>query len=568
MGGNAVAADQEQNGHERTGHEQSDWLVCRGCRGLIYRRRFADSLSVCPSCAHHARLPAHARLEALLDPDSIRPLAAVPAPTPFDPLEFVDTVPYPERVAAARARTGLDEAVVCAEGRIEGHEVVVAVMDFDFFGGSLGSATGELITRAAEVSLARRVPFLVVTASGGARMQEGLFSLMQMAKTAQVFAELDEAGVLSVVLITDPTYAGVAASFASLGDVLIAEPGARMGFAGRRVIEQTIGERLPADFQTAEFLFGHGLIDAIGSRQQHRAMLGRLFSLRQDAVAAPEAVPGAIVTDPARLPEHEAWTAVQRARDLGRPTTLEYVSYLLDGFLELHGDRIGGDCPAIVGGIGHFAGMPIMLIGHQKGHSTADLLARNFGRATPEGHRKAARLMRMAAKLGLPIVTLIDTQGAEPGISAEENGQAIAIAESLRLMSGLPVPIVAVVTGEGGSGGALALGVADRVLALENAVYSIISPEGCAAILWHDASQGPRAAAALRVTSRELLRLGLVDGVVPEPQDGTQTDPALAAQYLRDAITSALSELVGRDPADLVNSRRARFRRIGSDAYL
>ena len=564
MGGNAVAADQEQ-----TGTEPTDWLVCRGCRGLIYRRRFVDSLSVCPSCGHHARLSAHTRLEALLDPDSIRLLGAKPTPTPFNPLEFVDTVPYPERVSAARARTGLDEAVVCAEGRIEGHEVVVAVMDFDFFGGSLGSATGELITRAAERSLARRVPFLVVTASGGARMQEGLFSLMQMAKTAQVFAELDEAGILSVVLITDPSYAGVAASFASLGDVLIAEPGARMGFAGRRVIEQTIGERLPADFQTAEFLFGHGLIDAIGSRQQHRAMLGRLFSLRHDALSPPAAVPGAIVTDPAGLPEHEeAWAAVQRARDLGRPTTLEYVSYLLDGFLELHGDRIGGDCPAIVGGVGHLAGLPVMLIGHQKGHSTADLLARNFGRATPEGHRKAARLMRMAAKLGLPIVTLIDTQGAEPGISAEENGQAIAIAESLRLMSGLPVPIVAVVTGEGGSGGALALGVADRVLALENAVYSIISPEGCAAILWHDASQGPRAAAALRVTSGELLRLGLVDGVVPEPEDGTQTDPALAAQYLRDAITSALSELVGRDPVDLVNSRRARFRRVGSDACL
>ena len=544
--------------------QQIDWLVCAGCRALIYGRRFADTQSVCPNCAHHGRVPARIRLDLLFDPGSTQPLGT--HPQLFDPLEFVDTLPYPDRLIEARERTGLTEAVVCAEGTIEGHPVVAAVMDFDFLGGSLGSATGELITQAAETALTRRCPFLVVTASGGARMQEGLFSLMQMAKTAQAFAELDEAGILTVSLITDPTYAGVAASFASLSDVMIAEPGARMGFAGRRVIEQTIRQTLPANFQTAEFLLARGLVDTVRSRALHRATLGRLFSLREGAQNLPAAAPDAIVRDLERLPEREAWTAVQCARDLGRPTTLDYVSYLLDGFLELHGDRISGDCPAVVGGVGRLDGVPVMLIGHQKGHTTADLVARNFGRASPQGHRKAARLMRMAAKLGLPIVTLIDTQGAEPGISAEENGQSIAIAENLRLMSGLPVPVVAVVTGEGGSGGALAFGLADRVLALENAVYSIISPEGCAAILWRDASQGPRAAAALRLNARELLRFGLIDGVVPEPEDGSQTDPARAAQYLQAAITSALSELLGKDPADLVQSRRARFRRIGADA--
>ncbi|GII80972.1 hypothetical protein Sru01_59540 [Sphaerisporangium rufum] len=542
----------------------ADWLICSGCRSLVYRRRFADDLHVCPSCGHHDRLSAPQRLALLLDEGSAVLLDPVPAV--FDPLEFTDSRPYPDRLREAHETTGLSEAVVCARGTVRGRPVVAAVMDFRFLGGSLGSATGELIVRAAETALAERVPLLLVTASGGARMQEGLFSLMQMAKTSQAMAELDEAGILTITLVTDPTYGGVAASFTTLPDIMIAEPGARLGFAGRRVIEQTIGQTLPADFQTAEFLLAHGLIDMIQPRRQLRDTLARLLSLGGPREPAPAAVVGAIVTDPALLRPREAWTAVRLARELGRPTTLDYAGYLLDGFVELHGDRMSADCPAIVGGVGRLDGLPIMLIGHQKGHGTHELIARNFGRATPEGHRKVARLMRTAAKLGLPIVTFIDTQGAEPGLRAEENGQAVAIAENLRLMSGLPVPVVAVVTGEGGSGGALALGVADRVLACENAVYSIISPEGCAAILWRDAAEAPRAAAALRVDARELLRLGLIDGVVPEPDGGAHTDPARAAAHLRAAITSALAELVPVDGAQLVRDRRAKFRRHGAQA--
>ncbi|WP_433254667.1 acetyl-CoA carboxylase, carboxyltransferase subunit beta [Streptosporangium sp. CA-135522] len=542
----------------------SDWLACPSCRSLVYRRRFADELSVCPDCGHHGRLPAPDRLSMLLDEGSSRLLEW--EPTEFDPLGFVDSRPYPERLREARRDTGLAEAVLCARGTLGGQPVMTAVMDFRFLGGSLGSAAGELITRAAETALAERVPLLLVTASGGARMQEGLFSLMQMAKTSQALAELDEAGILTVTLITDPTYAGVAASFATLTDVMIAEPGARMGFAGRRVIEQTIGQILPADFQTAEFLLSHGLIDVIQPRRQQRAALGRLLSLQQPRPSRLPVTADAVIDDPARLRSQETWATVRLARELGRPTTLDYAGYLLDGFMELHGDRMSADCPAIVGGIGWLEGLPVMLIGHQKGHATHEVIARNFGRATPEGHRKVARLMRTAAKLNLPIVTLIDTQGAEPGLTAEEHGQAIAIAENLRLMSGLPVPIVSIVTGEGGSGGALALGVADRVLACENAVYSIISPEGCAAILWRDAAEAPRAAAALRIDARELLRLGLVDGVVPEPDGGAHTDPARAAGYLRAAVTSTLAELLPLDGERLVRARRARFRRHGAQA--
>jgi len=551
---------------------ESAWVRCDRCVTLIYDKRFSRALQVCPDCGSHARLTAGQRVEHLLDPGSAVPLDHVE--TVRDPLGFVDSRPYPERLSEAQAETGLDEAVLCVRGAIEGRPVVVAAMDFRFLGGSLGCGVGAMIAEAARTSLREHIPLLLITASGGARMQEGVLALMQMAKTAQALAELDEAGVLVLSLITDPTYGGVAASFATLADVIIAEPGARLGFAGRRVIEQTIGENLPADFQSAEFLLEHGLIDDIVPRAGLRAVLGQLLALQDAAPAAPHEgepdhgladapdEPIARVMD--RLPGTDAWTSVQLARHPERPSTLDYTAFLLDGFHELHGDRIGEDCAAVVGGPGRLGGRPIMLIGHEKGGD--DLAARKrrrFGMPGPGGYRKAARLMRMAAKLGLPVVTLIDTPGAYPGTEAERNGQAVAIAENLRLMARLPVPIVAVVTGEGGSGGALALAVADRVLVCENGIYSVISPEGCAAILWKDSGLAPAAAAALRVGAGDLLRLGVVDGVVPEPDGGAHTDPPRAAALLGAALSAALKELEPWDPERLVRERNERFHRFG-----
>ncbi|GGV39995.1 hypothetical protein GCM10010182_75630 [Actinomadura cremea] len=541
----------------------TDWVRCGACGTLLYVRRFVRNLRVCSECGHHARLGAAERIAMLLDPGSVRPLPV--EAVPYDPLGFADVRPYPDRLRDARERTGADEAVRAVRGTIEGAPVVAAVMDFPFLGGSLGSAAGELVTRAAEAALADRTPLLLVTASGGARMQEGALSLMQMAKTSAALAALDEAGVLTIAVLTDPTYGGVAASFATLADVLLAEPGARMGFAGPRVIEQTIRQELPADFQTAEFLAAHGVVDRIAPRAELRPTLGRLLALGRPG-AAPRPAGGALVTDPAGLPERDPAAAVRLARDLDRPTTLDYAFSLLDGFLELHGDRHRADCPAIVGGVGALDGVPVMLIGHQKGHTPAELSARNFGMAGPEGYRKAARLMRLAAKLGLPVVTLIDTPGAYPGVEAEEGAQALAIAENLRLMAGLPVPVVAVVTGEGGSGGALALGVADRVYALADAVYSVISPEGCAAILWNDAGRAAEAARALRIGGPDLLRFGIVDGCVPEPPGGAQADPAGAAERLRRVLLDALADLADVPPGDLVRARRNRFRAFGRDA--
>ncbi len=271
-----------------------------------------------------------------------------------------------------------------------------------------------------------------------------------------------------------------------------------------------------------------------------------------------------MVRDPGRLPEADAWEQVRRARELSRPTTLDYLTTAFTDFLELHGDRASGDCPAVVGGVGRLDGRPVMVIGQQKGHTAAELARRNFGMPRPSGYRKAARLMRLAEKLRLPVVTLIDTPGAFPGADAEERGQAVAIAENLRLMASLTVPVVTVVIGEGGSGGALALAVANRVLAFSSAVYSVISAEGCAAILWNDPTAAPRAAAALQVGARDLLRLGVVDGVIVEPDGGVGADPLGAADMLRRAVSAALRELDGLAPAQLRADRRARFRQCGS----
>ncbi|WP_406104431.1 acetyl-CoA carboxylase carboxyltransferase subunit alpha [Micromonospora globbae] len=560
--------------------EEQLWSRCAGCATLLYRKRLRRNLDVCPECGAHARLSAPDRLRQLVDPGSFRPLPDPPADV--DPIGFVDVVPYPHRLTAARAGTGLGEAVVCGTATLGGHPAALAVMDFRFLGGSLGCAVGELITRAAERALDDRVPLILVTASGGARMQEGVLSLMQMATVSQAVAALREAGLLTVSVLTDPTYGGVAASFATNTDVVVAESGARMGFAGPRVIRQVTGRALPEGFQTADFLLRHGQVDMVVPRRALRARLVALLAAARGgrtpapgpgdpaAPAARRPVPrqqpagAGRDTAPADATDGDPWATVRLARHPGRPTTLDYLDSAFDGFVELHGDRLGGDCPAVVGGLARLDGRPVMVIGHQKGHTTAELVARNFGMASPAGHRKALRLMRLAARWGLPVVTLVDTPGADPGVGAEEQGQAAAIAESILALTVLPTPVVAVITGEGGSGGALALAVADRVLMLAHAVYSVISPEGCAAILWPDRSAAPQAARALRLTAPDLHRLGVVDEIVPEPPGAAHDDPEATAAAVRDAVRANLLPLLDVPPATLVRRRRQRFRRFGA----
>jgi len=272
-----------------------------------------------------------------------------------------------------------------------------------------------------------------------------------------------------------------------------------------------------------------------------------------------------ITSDAPAPPElHPAWKRVQLARHPKRPHSLDYIDRLFTDFQELHGDRSFADDPAIVAGMARFDGRPIVIVAEEKGRNTKERLQRNFGMPKPEGYRKSLRIMQLAAKFGRPVITFLDTTGAYPGIDAEERGQAEAIARNLREMSRLAIPVIVVVIGEGGSGGALALGVGNTVLMFENAVYSVISPESCASIIYRDSGKAERAAAALRLTAEDLDQLGLIDTIIPEPEGGAQEDPEAAAENLRQALRHSLLDLAALSGEQLVEHRYAKFRKMGN----
>ncbi|WP_219511660.1 acetyl-CoA carboxylase, carboxyltransferase subunit beta [Nonomuraea ceibae] len=524
---------------------EGTWLRCQGCAVLLHHEALARHEHTCPNCGRHFPVRALDRVAMLADPGSFTERHANLAP--LDPLGFTDRLAYPDRLARAQARTGLNDAVVTGLATLGGRPVALAVMEFAFFGGSMGSVVGEKVARIAGDALRGRVPLVVVSASGGARMQEGVLALLQMAKTAEAVRSLRQAGVPFVSVLADPVYGGVAASFAGLGDVIVAEEGARAGFAGPRVIEQTIRQELPPGFQTAEFLLEHGHVDRVERRQELRGLLDRVLGiLSGERDAAPPAEPSA--EHPAG--DLDAWETVRLARDPGRPNARRRVEELFTGFVELHGDRQGGDDPAILGGLARLDGLPVVVVAHHKGADTAENVARNFGMPHPAGYRKAMRLFRLAERHRLPVVTLVDTPGAYPGVAAEEGNQSGAIAECLLLAAGLRTPVLSVITGEGGSGGALALAVGDRLLIQEHAVFSVISPEGAASILYGTAARAPETARALKLRGADLRALGVVDAVVPERNLG----PTLA-RHLRD--------LLGVPIDDLVAARRGRLRSYG-----
>jgi acetyl-CoA carboxylase carboxyl transferase subunit beta len=522
------------------------------------------SLWLCPTCGAHLVMPARDRIASLADPGTFKEFdrRLISA----DPLRFADQRAYRARLLEARRRTGLQEAVVVGQARMGGLPVVLAVFDFEFMGGTMGSVVGEKVANAFEIATKRRLPVITVTSSGGARMQEGMLSLMQMAKTAATRARHHAAGVVYISVLGHPTFGGVAASFASLGDILIAEPGAQIGFVGPRVIEATVGETLPPDSHRAERLYAGGMIDLLLDRKVLRETLLYLVRhLRQQPStrAKVERLPAAPAGDG---PRRGAWDVVQIARHPQRPSSSGYIRRLVTSFVELHGDRQYGDDPSIIGGLGEIDGQTVVVVGHERRAPADPAGARESahqGMAYPEGYREALRLMRLAAKFRLPLLTLIDTPGAYPGFDAERRGIAQALAQNLQTMSVLPIPIVSVVIGEGGSGGALALAVADRVLMQEHAFYSVIAPEAAAAILYRDASRAPDVARALKLTAADLLRLRVIDGIIPEPPGGAHTDPDAAAAALRRYVLAALGELSRIPPRKLLAQRYEKYRHMG-----
>jgi acetyl-CoA carboxylase carboxyl transferase subunit beta len=584
------------------------WTQCPDCHEMLFNKKLEKSLRVCGSCGHHFRIGARARLAVLLDQGSF--VEQDPGLVSVDPLGFVDQKAYPDRVAAAQQKTGLRDAAVWGTGAIAGIRVAICALDFGFMGGSMGSVVGEKVARAAEAALGERIPLIVVSASGGARMQEGTLALMQLAKTLAAIERLGIAGVPYISVLTDPTTGGVFASFAAVGDVNVAEPDALIGFAGARVSAGTIAEELPPGFQRSEFLLAHGFLDRIVTRADLRDELATILGLLRprpprpvangridpddggdaraaqageaeaaaavdhrdgptpDGVQAPSTssvLPALPADEEGRTAAAEdVWARVRRARDLRRPHTLELLEGVTDRFVELHGDRLFADDEAIVAGLASIDGRNVVVIGHQKGAETDENIRRNFGMPHPEGYRKAMRLMELAERFGMPVVTFVDTPGAYPGTGSEERGVAEAIARSVALMTRLRTPIVVVITGEGGSGGALAVAVGDVVVALENAVYSVISPEGCASILWRTSDKASIAALSMRMSAEDQRALGVVDLIVTEPADGAQADPAAAAAAIRETVAGELARLALLPVGELVNLRYARYRDLGA----
>ena len=573
------------------------WTKCPTCETMLFNKQLDKALRVCTVCGHHFRLSAAARLEQLLDPGTWTERDS--GLQSVDRLGFVDQKPYPDRLIAAQTSTGMRDAAVWGTAALGGTPVAICIMDFGFMGGSMGAVVGEKVARAAEYALESRTPLIVVSASGGARMQEGTLALMQLVKTLAAIERLRGAGVPFLSVLSDPTTGGVFASFAAVGDINIAEPNALIGFAGSRVAAGTIAQELPVGFQRSEFLFKHGFIDRVVARPDLRDELAALLRLLPVRSALPAGTPPDIEGETAGFrpfsflsslaervgeragggddapdgsvgpsagddPRDAVWARVQLARNLRRPRTLEFVQAMTDGFVELHGDRLFGDDAAMVAGLARLDGRCVAVIGQQKGADTDENIRRNFGMPHPEGYRKAMRVMELAERFGLAVITFVDVPGAHPGPESEERGIAEAIARSISLMSRLRTPIVTVITGEGGSGGALAIAAGDVIIALENAVYSVISPEGCAAILWRSADEASTAALAMKMTAQDQLALGVIDIVVPEPGEGAHADPAETARRLRTIVLDRLAALDSMTIDQLLESRYRRYRALGS----
>ena len=545
------------------------WLKCPKCGEVVYRDDVKAYGYVCPKCEGYFRIGTRTRIRMVADPGTFQEW--------FTDLETENPLEYPgyeEKIADLQEKTKLHEAVTVGKCMVHGLETVLGVCDARFLMGSMGYVVGEKITRAFERATEEKLPVVLFTSSGGARMQEGIVSLMQMAKTSAAIRKHSEAGLFYLPVLTDPTTGGVTASFAMLGDVILAEPGALIGFAGPRVIAQTIGQKLPEGFQRAEFLVEKGIIDGVVERQELKETVWKLLNVHQESMQyihygdtqnvenLPEIRSSRGKATGCDKKELTAWERVEISRSKERPTTLSYVQQVFDDFLELHGDRAFRDDGAVIGGIAMFGGQPVTVIGQQKGKNVKENIYRNFGMASPEGYRKALRLMKQAEKFGRPVVTFVDTPGAACGIEAEERGQGEAIARNLLEMSGIQTPMVSILIGEGGSGGALGLAVTDEVWMMENATYSILSPEGFASILWKDGKRAKEASEVMKITAKDLKKLQIIEKVIREPESANEENLPEIAEEIRKDLDGFLRKSCQKTRAQIVEERYERFRRM------
>ena len=539
---------------------------CNKCGGAIIAEDVKKDHYICPKCGGYFRVHARRRIEMITDEGSFEEWDS--DLQGGNPLEYKG---YEEKLKKLQEKTGLSEAVVTGKAKIDGREAAIGVCDGRFLMASMGWAVGEKITRAVERATKEKLPVIIFACSGGARMQEGIVSLMQMAKTSAALERHSKAGLLYVSILTEPTTGGVTASFAMLGDIILAEPGALIGFAGPRVIEQTIRQKLPKGFQRAEFLVEHGFVDDIVRRENLKETLGKILEMHEisnssdDSIDEMHSAKSSSESDFGSAdinPYLTAWDRVQLSRKIDRPSGSDYIKALFTDFMEFHGDRNYGDDKAIIGGIAKFHGRPVTVIVQEKGTNTKENIAHNFGMPMPEGYRKALRLMKQAEKFHRPVICFVDTPGAFCGIEAEERGQGEAIARNLWELAGLKTPVLSVVTGEGGSGGALALAAGDQVWMLENSVYSILSPEGFASILWKDSTKAKEAAAVMKLTAADLYEKGIIEQVIPEPENLTPESLWQVTDRLDEKIEDFLYKYTNLTEEELLETRYERFRKF------
>ncbi len=544
--------------------ESKDVIVCPVCKKELNKLEVIINKYVCYECESYFRVRTSNRIKMVADKESFTPW--------FEDMEFQNPLDFPgydEKIKAAQEKTGLSEGVAVGEAKIYGESVVLGVCDARFLMGSMGHIVGEKIASAVEKATERRLPVILFCCSGGARMQEGIISLMQMAKTSAALKKHSDAGLLYIPVLTDPTTGGVTASFAMLGDIILAEPGALIGFAGPRVIEQTIGQKLPEGFQRAEFQLEHGFVDAIVERKDLKKTLYKILKLNQVQKGYDHFEPYKEFTfRPSELMKERnaksksmsAWEKVKAVRNTKRLASVDYMEEIFDDFIELHGDRYYRDDPAIVGGIASLDGQPVTVIGVHKGKDLKDCMKHNYGMPSPEGYRKALRLMKQAEKFHRPIITFVNTSGAFCGMEAEEGGQGEAIARNLYEMSGIKVPILCLMIGEGGSGGALALAVGNEVWMMENATYSILSPEGFASILWKDKKRAKDAAEVMKITAQDLYDLHVIEKIIPEFGGADEKSLQDISLFLKFHMKKFLEKYSKMNGNELAEDRYQRFR--------
>lgn len=530
--------------------------ICNSCKHEIQRSELDKNYSVCPYCGYYMRFHAKKRILSLADKKSFREWD-----TNMKWYNPLDDGAYAKKMRETTSKHKLNDAIITGEMKIFGISVAVGVMDTRFMMASMGRVVGEKVTKIFERAIKRKMPVILFCCSGGARMQEGIIALLQMEKTAAAVKRHSEAGLLYISVLTNPTMGGVTASFSMLADIVLAENGAQIGFAGPRVIEQNTGVKLPEGFQTAEFQMEHGFVDDVVSRVDMRKYLGRLIKLHIDGKCVEyqngydEFIHYTLQTN-----DTCAWENVLKARSIKRPTSTDYISKIFEDFIELHGDKVISDDHAIVGGIGSVFGRSVTVIGHQKGkNNIEEAMYRNWGMPSPSGYRKALRLMKQAEKFKRPIICFIDTIGAACGIEAEEQGQGYVIADILKETSAFRVPILSIIHGEGGSGGALALGVANEVWMLENAVYSVLTPEGYASILWKDKTKANEAAEIMKMTSADMMNYKVVDKVFPEPYELCKENMDELCMQMRSSIVAFLKKYHRKTEKSIVKERYEKY---------